>query len=76
MSVVDEYVVDGVAILTDLYHLQTKALLYESEFIVLAEHQFLAMLYVDGVLLATLIVVNHVVAVVVENDAVLQHLSN
>ena len=76
VSIVNEYVVDGVAILANLYHLQSEALLYQSELVVLTEHEFLAVTYVDGVLLTALVVVNHIVAVVVENDTVLQYLSN
>ena len=74
VGIVDEYIVDGVAILADLHHLQAKALLHESELIVLAEDELLTMTDVDGVLLTTLVVVDDVVAVVVEDDAVLQNL--
>ena len=49
MSIVDEYIVDGVAILADLNDLQAEALLYKSELIVLAEDELLTMAYVDGV---------------------------
>ena len=74
VGIVDEYIVDGVAILADLHHLQAKALLHESELIVLAEDELLTMTDVDGILLTTLVVVDDVVAVVVEDDAVLQNL--
>ena len=76
VSIVDEYVVDGVAVLANLYHLQSEALLYETELVVLTEHEFLAVTYVDGVLLTTFVVVNHIVTVVVEDDTVLQHLGD
>ena len=62
VSIVNQYIVDGVAILADFNDLQTKALLYETELIVLAEHELLAVLYVDGVLLTTFIVVNYIMA--------------
>ena len=71
VSIVNEYVVDSVAILTNLNNFKTEALLYQSELVVLAEYQLLAVLYVDGVLLTALVVVNHIVAVVVEDHAVL-----
>ena len=75
VSIVNQYVVDGIAILTNLNNLQSEALLYESELIVLAEYQLLAVLYVDGVLLTTLVVIYNIVAVVVEDNTVLQNLS-
>ena len=75
VSIVNQYVVDGIAILTNLNNLQSEALLYESELIVLAEYQLLAMLYIDGVLLTALVVVYNIVAVVIEDYTVLQNLS-
>ena len=74
VSIVYQYIVDGVTILTDLNNLQTEALLYQSELIVLAEYQLLAVLYVDGVLLTALVVINNIMAVVVEDYTVLQNL--
>ena len=76
VGIVHEYVVEGVAILTDFHYLQTETLLYESELIVLTEHELLAVLHIDGVLLTALVVIDDVVTVVVEDDAVLQHLSD
>ena len=74
VSVVYQYIVDGVAILANLNYLQSEALLYQSELVVLAKYQLLTVLYIDGVLLTTLVVVNHIVAMVVEDYAVLQNL--
>ena len=74
MGIVDEYVVEGEAVLANLHHLQAEALLHQAKLVVLAEHQFLAVAYIDSVLLAAFVVVDDVVAVVVEDDAVLQHL--
>ena len=76
VSIVNENIVNGTAILTNLNHLQSEALLYQTELIVLAEYQLFTMLYIDGVFLATLVVVNHIVAVVVEDDTVLQNFSD
>ena len=56
MGIVNENVIDGIAVLTDLHNLQAEALLYESELVVLAEHELLAVLYVDGVLLTTFVI--------------------
>ena len=75
VSIVNQYIIDGVTILTNLNNLQSEALLYQSELIVLAEYQLLAMLYIDGVLLTALVVINYIMAVVVEYNAVLQNLS-
>ena len=50
VGIVNEYVVEGVAVLTDLHHLQAEALLHESELIVLTEDEFLTVTHVDGVL--------------------------
>ena len=76
MGIVNEYIVDSVAILADLDHFQTEALLYESELIVLAKNEFFTMLDVDCVLLTAFVVVDDVVAVVVEDDTVLKHLGD
>ena len=51
-------------------------MLYETELIVLTKDEFLAMLYIDGILLTTLVVVNYIMAVVVEDHTVLQNLSD
>ena len=75
VSIVNQYIVDGVTVLADLNHLKAEALLYQSELIVLAEYELLAVLYVDGVLLTTFIVVNYIMAVVIEDYTVLQNLS-
>ena len=60
VGIVDEYIVDGVAILADLHHLQAEALLHQSELVVLTEHELLTVAHVDGVLLTTLVVVHDV----------------
>ena len=64
------------AVLACLYNLKAETFLNESELIVLAEYQGLAVLYIDGVLGATLLVVNCIVSSVVEDDAVLQDLAD
>ena len=74
VSIVNEYVVDGVAVLADFYHFQAEALLDESELVVLTEDELLAVLDVDGVLLTAFLVIDGLVAAVVEDDAVLQYL--
>ncbi len=76
MSIVNKYIVNSVAVLADFNDLQAEALLYESELIVLTKHEFLAVLHIDGILLTTLIVVYHIVAVVIEDHTVLQYLSH
>ena len=76
VGIMHKHIVDGIAILTDLYHLQAEALLHETELIVLTKHEFLAMLYINGILLTTLVVVYDIVAVVVEDHTVLQDLTD
>ena len=76
VSIVNEYVVDGVAVLANFYHLQTEALLYESELIVLTEHELLTVLHIDSILLTSLLVIDGLVTAVVEDNAVLQYLSD
>ena len=53
-----------------------EALLYESELIVLAEDELLAVTDVDSVLLTALVVVDDVVAMVVEDHTILKHLGD
>ena len=74
VSIVNEYVVEGIAVLTDFYDLQAEALLNESEFVVLTEDEFLTVLYVDGILLTAFLVIDGLMAAVIEDDAVLQYL--
>ena len=74
VGIVDEYIVDGVSILANLYHLQTEALLHESELVVLTEDELLAMLYVDSILLTAFLIIYGLVATIVEDDTVLQYL--
>ena len=71
-----QYVVERIAVLANLHDLQSEALLYESELIVLAEHQFLAVTDVDGVLLAALLIIYGLVGAIIEDDAVLQNLAD
>ena len=76
MSVVNEHVVEGVSVLTNFDYFESKALLHESELVVLAEDEFFAMAHVDGVLLAPFVVVDRFVGTVVEDDAVLKYFAN
>ena len=76
MSVVNEHVVEGVSVLTNFDYFESKALLHESELIVLSEDEFLAMAHVDGVFLAPFVVVDRFVGTVVEDDAVLKYFAN
>ena len=76
MGIVYQHVVKRIAVLANLDNLQAKALLNQSELIVLAEDEFLAMTYIDGILLAALLIIYGLVGTVVEDDAVLQNLAD
>ena len=76
VGIVYQYVVQRVAVFSYLYYLQTEALLYQSELVVLAEHQFFAVANIDSVLLASLLIIYCLMAAVVEDDTVLQNLAD
>mgnify|MGYP006887250535 CR=1 FL=1 len=76
VSVVHENVFLGDAVLAQLNHLEAEAFLHESVLVVLAEDQRLAVAHVDGVLGASFLLVDRVVAAVVEDYAVLQNLAH
>ncbi len=76
VGIVDENVVEGVAVLANLHDLQAEALLHEAELVVLAEDELLAVADIDGILLAAFLVIDAVVGAVVEDDAVLQDLAD
>ena len=76
MGVVYQDVVQRIAVLANLHDLQAEALLNQSVLVVLTEHEFLTVAHVDGILLAALIVIDGLMATVVEDDTVLQHLSD
>ena len=76
MGVVRENVVECNTILTDFHNFQAEALLHQTILIVDTKHQFLTMLYIDGVLLAAVFGVNGVVGAIIENHAVLEYLAH
>ena len=76
MCIVYQHVVKRIAILANLDNLQAKALLHETELVVLAKDEFLAMTYVDGVLLAAFLVIDGFMRTIVEDDAVLQNFAD
>lgn len=72
VGVMDEHVVDGVAVLADLYCLEEEAVAHEAHFLVLAEEHLLTVDEVDGALCTVFLVGDEVVDTVVEDDAVLE----
>ena len=76
MGIVNEDVVDGDAVLANLHHFQSEALLHESVLVVLAEDERLAMTNVDGVACPSLLFIYGVVGTVVEDYAVLKYLAH
>ena len=75
VCVVYEYVFLGDAVFAQFHNLKAEAFLHQAVFVVLAEEQGLAVAHVDGVLGAAFLLVNGVVAAVVEDYAVLQNLA-
>ena len=69
-------IIKGIAVLADFDDFQAKALLYESELIILTKDELLTMTDVDGVLLTTLVVIDGLMTTIVKDDAVLQYLSD
>ena len=64
------------SVFTDLHHLESESLLNQSVFVVLAEDKRLSVLYINGILLASFLIIYRVVASVVEDDTVLENFTN
>ena len=75
MGIMNQDILLGDAVLTNLHHLQTETFLNETELVVRTEDKGLAMFYVDGVLLTGIGLIDSIVTVVIEDDAVLQNLA-
>lgn len=73
VGVVDEDVIEGIAVLSDGDSLEQEAVADESALEVFAEEHFLAVAQVDGALGTVFLVGDEVVDAVIENDAVLKH---
>ena len=71
MGIMNEDIIQCITVLTDGNNLQAKALLNKSELIVLTEHEFLSMTYIDGIFLTTFFVIYRIVTTIIEDDAVL-----
>ena len=76
VGIVYKDILQGDAVLTNLYDLEAESLLHQSELVVLTEYQRLTVLYVDGVLGAALLIIYCIVCSVIEDDAVLQDLAD
>ena len=76
LSIVNEDIVHGNAVLAYLNNLQSEAFLCKTILVVLAEHQGLSMLHIDGVLGTACLVVDVVVSAVVEDYTVLHYLTH
>ena len=76
MGIVYENVLLRNAILTNLDHLQAEAFLNKAILVVLAKDKRLTVTHIDGIFLTAVLVVNRVVASIVEYDTVLQYLTN
>ena len=76
MGIVYENVLLCYAVLTNLDHLQAEAFLNKAILVVLAKDKRLTVTHIDGILLTAVLVVNRVVASIVEYDTVLQYLTN
>ena len=64
MGIMNKDILLGDAVLTNLHHLQTETFLNETELVVRTEDKGLAMLYVDGVLLTGVGLIDSIVTVV------------
>lgn len=76
VSIMHEDVFLRDTILAYLDNLQAKAFLHQSELTILTEDEGFAMLYVDGILSTTSLVINRSMSTIIEDYAVLQHLNN
>ena len=75
VGIVNEYILLCDSVLTDFHYLQSESFLHESVFVVLTKDEGLSVLYVDGVLLTSLLIIYWVVATIIEDNAVLQDLA-
>lgn len=71
VSIVNEDILLGDAVFTNLNDFQSESFLNKAVFTILTEDERLAMFYIDGVLCATFFGVNAVVGTVIEDDTVL-----
>ena len=76
MGIMNEDIVQGIAILANLNDLQTESLLNKSELIILSKDEFLSMFHIDGVLLASFLVIYTLMSSVIEDNTVLQNLTD
>lgn len=72
VGVMDEHVVDGVAVLADFHSFEEETVAHEAHFLILAEEHLLAVDEVDGAFCTVFLVGDEVVDAVVEDDAVLE----
>lgn len=76
MRIMDQDIVNGDTILTNLDYFKAKAFLHQAELLVLAKDERLAVLDIDGVEFASLTAIDRVVCAIVEDDAVLENFAN
>lgn len=76
MGVVYQYIIESIAVFADFHDLQAETFLHQTKFVVLTEHEFLAVAHINSVLLAAFLGIYRLVAAVVEDNAVLQNLAN
>jgi len=74
MAVMDEDIVQGIAVFANLNHLQAEPLLHQSVAVVFAKHQRLAVFHIDRVGFSPGVGSYRLMGSVVEDDTVLQHL--
>ena len=76
VSIMNEDILLRDAVLTNLHDFQAETFLHESELIVGTKDEGLAMLHVDGILLTGIGLIDGIMTMVVEDDAVLQNLAD
>ena len=76
MGIMNEDIIQGIAVLSDLDDFQSETLLDQSELIVLSKDELLSMFHIDGVLLTTFLIINTLMRSVIEDHAVLQDLTD
>ena len=76
VGVMNEDVIQGVAILTDFHDLESEALLDKAKLVVLTEDEGLAMADIDGIPRARFLIINNIVRTIIKDNAVLKNLAD
>ena len=72
VSIVNEHIVDSVAVFADFHSLESEAVLHETQITILSENHFFAVAEMDSAVGTEFLIGDVVVDAIVENHAVLE----